>query len=88
MKDLEAGGRPDVSQGSLSKWPSDFNKTKLETDPALHAIEKTMMKCLKAKPGDRPTAGEIANEMSKTLDNFLEGFGGNENWKVANDGIY
>lgn len=80
-KELEAGVRPLVARGELPSWPSDFNKTKLLVDPALMAIEKAMMKCLRVKPEDRPTAGEIAHELSEAIDNLPEGFGDKEKWK-------
>eukprot|EP00571_Detonula_confervacea_P002909 CAMPEP_0172330160 /NCGR_PEP_ID=MMETSP1058-20130122/61259_1 /TAXON_ID=83371 /ORGANISM="Detonula confervacea, Strain CCMP 353" /LENGTH=476 /DNA_ID=CAMNT_0013047363 /DNA_START=544 /DNA_END=1974 /DNA_ORIENTATION=- len=80
-KELEDGVRPKVAQGILPKWPKKFNQTKLITDPALGAIEKAMLKCLRAKPEDRPTAGEIADELSVALDNLPEGFGDKEKWR-------
>jgi len=80
-KELEAGVRPLVARGELPSWPSDFNKTKLLVDPALMAIEKAMMKCLRVKPEDRPTAGEVAYELSEAIDNLPEGFGDKEKWK-------
>ena len=73
--------RPKVALGELPEWPSDFNKTKLQTDPALMAIEKAMMKCLQAKPEDRPTAGEIADELHQAIHNLPEGFGDKEKWR-------
>ena len=81
QKDLQDDIRPLVARGDLPEWPSDFNKTKLITDPALKAIEKAMMKCLRAKPEDRPTAGEVAYDLSEAIDNLPEGFGDKEKWK-------
>ena len=80
-KELEADARPKVARGELPKWPSKFNKTKLDTDPALMAISKAMLKCLRVNPQDRPTAGEIADELSEAIDNLPEGFGDKEKWK-------
>lgn len=80
-KDLEVNVRPKVARGELPKWPSDFNRTKLTTDPALMAIEKAMLKCLRANPEDRPTAGEIAEELSAAMDDLPEGFGNKDKWR-------
>ena len=87
-KELEANVRPSVARGELPTWPSDFNKTRLTTDPALAAIDKAMRKCLRANPEDRPTAGEIADELSEAIDNLPEGFGDKERWKAINKGHY
>ncbi|KAL9189793.1 hypothetical protein ACHAXT_009468 [Thalassiosira profunda] len=81
-KELEAETRPMVARGELPKWPSDFNTTKLERDPALKAIERAMRKCLRLKPEDRPTAGEIADELSVAIDNLPEGFGDKDKWRA------
>ncbi|KAL7532977.1 hypothetical protein ACHAXR_004969 [Thalassiosira sp. AJA248-18] len=87
-KELEAEVRPSVARGELPPWPSDFNKTKLSTDPALSAIEKAMQKCLRGNPEDRPTAGEIADELSEAIENLPEGFGDKEKWKETHKGQY
>ena len=73
--------RVNVAKGVLPDWPDDFNKTKAESDPALNAIEKAMQKCLRTKPEDRPTAGEIADELSEALEHLPEGFGDKEAWR-------
>ena len=74
--------RPRVAKGELPLMDyEDFDVTKLETDPALMAIDKAMRKCLRVKPQDRPTAGEIADELSEALENLPEGFGDKEAWK-------
>ena len=81
-KDLEYKYRPQVARGQLPEWPDDFNQTKLITDPALIAIHNAMMKCLRANPEDRPTAGEIAAELADAIENLPEGFGDKEKWKA------
>ena len=80
-KDRMDKTRPKVAKGELPPWPEDFNQTKLLVDPALMAIEKAMRKCLRVKPEDRPTAGEIADELSQAIENLPEGFGDKEKWK-------
>lgn len=81
-KDLEYKYRPKVARGELPEWPEDFNQTKLTTDPALSAIHKAMLQCMRANPQDRPTAGEIAAELADAIENLPEGFGDKEKWKA------
>jgi len=73
--DLQDGVRPKVARGELPVLPAEFEKTK---DPALVAIREAMYKCLKAQPEDRPTAGEIAEELNRAIDNLPEGYGDRE----------
>lgn len=80
-KELEAGVRPKVARGELPRYPDDFNQTRLATDPALRALDTAMRKCMRTMPQDRPTAGEIADELSEALDNLPEGFGDKEAWR-------
>jgi len=80
-KDKMDRTRVNVAKGVLPDWPDDFNKTKAESDPALNAIEKAMQKCLRTKPEDRPTAGEIADELSEALEHLPDGFGDKEAWR-------
>ena len=80
-KELEDKTRPKVARGELPPWPDDVNQTKLKTDPALKAINIAMRKCLRAKPEDRPTAGEIADELAAAVDALPEGFGDKEKWR-------
>jgi len=70
-----------VANGTLPSRPNDFNQTTLLTNPALRAIEKAAQKCLRPKPEDRPTAGEIANELSEAIKNLPEGFGDRQKWE-------
>jgi len=80
-KELMDKVRPKVARGDPPEWPKDFNKTKLVTDPALKAIEKAMQKCLRVKPEDRPTAGEIAEDLSQAIEDLPEEFGDKEKWR-------
>ena len=73
--------RPKVARGELPEFPDDFNVTKLTSDPALMAIDRAMRKCLRFRPEDRPTAGEIAAELFEAIDNLPEGFGNKEKWR-------
>ena len=71
--------RADVAAGVLPKLPSDFNET--TSDPALRSIMKAMYKCLRRIPQDRPTAGEIAAELSEAVENLPEMYGDKEIWR-------
>ena len=73
--------RSKVARGELPNWPDDFDHVKLESDPALMAINSAMRKCLSYNPENRPTAGEIAAELYEAIDNLPEGFGNKEKWK-------
>ena len=77
-KELMEEIRPKVARGELPKIPSDFNETEAEADPALSPIMKAMYKCLKALPEDRPSAGEIAEELELAVDNLPEDYGDKE----------
>ncbi|KAL7463286.1 hypothetical protein ACHAXS_003660 [Conticribra weissflogii] len=73
--DLQEGVRPKVARGELPVLPPEFQQTK---DPALVAIREAMHKCLRAEPEERPTAGEIAEELNRAIDNLPEGYGDRE----------
>ena len=77
-KELMEEIRPKVARGELPKIPSDFNETEAKLDPALSPIMKAMYKCLKALPEDRPSAGEIAEELELAVDNLPEDYGDKE----------
>ncbi len=79
--EAEEETRPKVARGELPEFPDDFNVTKLTSDPALMAIDRAMRKCLRFRPEDRPTAGEIAAELFEAIDNLPEGFGDKEKWR-------
>ena len=70
-----------VANGTLPSWPDDFNQTTLLTNPALQAIERAAKKCLRPKAEDRPTAGEIADELSEAIKNLPDGFGDRDKWE-------
>jgi len=70
-----------VANGTLPSWPDGFNQTTLLTNPALRAIESAAKKCLRPKPQDRPTAGEIADELLEAKKNMPDGFGDRETWE-------
>lgn len=71
--------RANVAAGVLPKLPSDFNET--TSDPALRAIMAAMYKCLRTNPGDRPTAGEVAAELSEAVEGLPEMYGDKEIWR-------
>jgi hypothetical protein len=48
--DVDDGGGGERRKRYL---PSDFNVTKLTSDPALMAIDRAMRKCLRFRPEDR-----------------------------------
>lgn len=72
--------RPKVAKGELPKLPPPYDKLSLE-DPALKAIKVAMYKCLRLDPQDRPTAGEIAEELAEALESLPEGFGDKSKFK-------
>lgn len=74
-KELMEEIRPKVARGELPRLPSDFNETYAAADPALSPIIKAMYKCLQALPEDRPSAGEIAEELALAVDNLPEDYG-------------
>lgn len=80
-KDRMEKTRPKVARGELPAWPKDVNVTLVESDPALSAIAAAMRKCLRARPEDRPTAGEVADELSQAIENLPADFGDKEKWK-------
>ena len=81
-KEFEEKTRLKVARGEKPKCSSsDCNQTRWESDPALSALKKVTMKCLRTRPEDRPTAGEIAAEISEALDNLPEGFGDKKAWR-------
>jgi serine/threonine protein kinase len=77
-KELMKEIRPKVARGELPKLPSDFNETEAAADPALLPIMNAMYKCLRALPEDRPSAGEIAEELALAVDNLPEEYGDKE----------
>lgn len=77
-KELMVEVRPKVARGELPKLPSDFNETEASSDPALSPIMSAMYKCLKAFPEDRPSAGEIAEELAIAVDNLPDDYGDKE----------
>lgn len=77
-KELMVEVRPKVARGELPKLPSDFNETYASSDPALSPIMNAMYKCLKALPEDRPSAGEIAEELAIAVDNLPDDYGDKE----------
>lgn len=79
-KELMEEVRPKVARGELPKLPFDFNETYAAADPALSPIIKAMYKCLQALPEDRPSAGEIAEELSLAVDNLPEDYGDKEKY--------
>jgi serine/threonine protein kinase len=79
--EAEERTRPKVARGVLPNWPDDFDHTKLESDPALMAINLAMRRCLRFNPEERPTAGEIAAELNDAIENLPVGFGDKEKWK-------
>ena len=78
-KDEAPRVRSNVAKGVLPKLPSDFNGT--TTDPALRAIMAAMYKCLRTDPRDRPTAGEVAAELSEAVEGLPEKYGDKELWR-------
>lgn len=73
--------RPKVAKGELPKLPPPYDTLTVQ-DPALKAIKDAMYKCLRLNPDDRPTAGEIAEELAEALGNLPEGFGDKEKFKA------
>jgi serine/threonine protein kinase len=80
-KELQDEVRPKVARGELPKLPSDFNAN--TTDPALTAIMKAMYKCLRALPEDRPSAGEIAEELALAVESLPEEYGDKEKFYAS-----
>mmetsp|Transcript_17770 Transcript_17770/g.30046 ORF Transcript_17770/g.30046 Transcript_17770/m.30046 type:complete len:660 (-) Transcript_17770:93-2072(-) len=72
--------RPKVAKGELPKLPPPYDKITLK-DPALNALKDAMYKCLRLNPEDRPSAGEIAEELAEALGNLPEGFGDKSKFK-------
>ena len=64
----------------MPKLPPPYDKLALE-DPALKAIKDAMYKCLRLNPQDRPTAGEIAEELAEALESLPEEFGDKSKFK-------
>ncbi|KAL7540710.1 hypothetical protein ACHAWF_006762 [Thalassiosira exigua] len=82
QKEFAERTRVKVARGAKPKCSaSDCNQTRWETDPALMALKKVTWKCLRTRPEDRPTAGEIAAEISEALENLPEGFGDKKKWR-------
>lgn len=73
--------RPKVAKGELPKLPPPYDKLTLQ-DPALKALKDAMYKCLRLNPEDRPSAGEIAQELAEALGNLPEGFGDKSKFKA------
>eukprot|EP00804_Cyclotella_cryptica_P012815 CCRYP_010565-RB/>CCRYP_010565-RB protein AED:0.04 eAED:0.04 QI:284/1/0.66/1/1/0.66/3/0/663 len=82
-KELQEQIRPKVARGELPKLPSDFNETEAAADPALSPIMNAMYKCLRALPEDRPSAGEIAEELASAVDNLPEEYGDKEKFYAS-----
>jgi serine/threonine protein kinase len=82
-KELQEEIRPKVARGELPKLPKDFNETFALSDPALSPIMSAMYKCLRALPEDRPTAGEIAEELASAVDNLPEMYGDKETFYAS-----
>lgn len=73
--------RPKVAKGELPKLPPPYDKLTLQ-DPALKALKDAMYKCLRLNPEDRPSAGEIAEELAEALGDLPEGFGDKSKFKA------
>ncbi len=73
--------RPKVARGELPNLPPPYDKLTLQ-DPALKALKDAMYKCLRLNPEDRPSAGEIAEELAEALGNLPEGFGDKSKFKA------
>ncbi|KAL7501699.1 hypothetical protein ACHAWT_009568 [Skeletonema menzelii] len=73
--------RPKVAKGELPKLPPPYDTLTLQ-DPALKALKDAMYKCLRLNPDDRPSAGEIAEELAEALGNLPEGFGDKSKFKA------
>lgn len=81
--ELQEEIRPKVARGELPKLPPDFNETEAAGDPALLPIMNAMYKCLRALPEDRPSAGEIAEELAFAVDNLPEEYGDKEKFYAS-----
>ncbi len=73
--------RPKVAKGELPKLPPPYDTLTLK-DPALKALKDAMYKCFRLNPEDRPSAGEIAEELAEALGNLPEGFGDKSKFKA------
>jgi serine/threonine protein kinase len=80
MKERQDEVRPKVARGELPKLPPPYDTLTLK-DPALKALKDAMYKCLRLNPEDRPSAGEIAEELAEALGNLPEGYGDKSKFK-------
>lgn len=79
-KERQEEVRSKVAKGELPELPPPYHKLTLK-DPALKAIKDAMYKCLRLNPVDRPSAGEIAEELADALENLPKGFGDKNKFK-------